>query len=126
MALRWDWNEKAGMVTVNENGREYTLDFYEGNALMITFYEYEEEGEERCQMQWFFLDEFHAKNCLGLAKGRKNMFGENGITGLTIYRAHCKNWKKLAELFTRAFPEINIHILYDVARIPADEALKED
>lgn len=126
MALRWDWNEKAGMVTVNENGREYTLDFYEGNALMITFHEYEEEGEERCQMQWFFLDEFHAKNCLGLVKGHDNIFGENGITRLVIYRAHCKHWEKLAELFTRAFPEINIHILYDIVRIPAGEVLKED
>ncbi len=111
MALQWDFNEKAGTVTVRYDGQEATHNFYEGNALMIVTHEFMENGEERYNMLWFFLGMDHAKNCLGLSKGHDNMFGNDGITHLTIYRDHCRNWKNLVDLFVKAFPKIAIELL---------------
>lgn len=111
MALNWSFKEKAGTVTEIRDGNEVTFNFYEGNALMIVTHEYEQDGEQYYNMQWFFIGEDHAKNCLGLSKGHDNMFGENGIARLTIYRAHCRQWKKIIDLFTRAFPNIMIEVL---------------
>ena len=111
MALRWDFTEKAGTVTEKCNGKEATHNFYVGNAFMIVTHEFEEEGEERYTMLWFFIGEDHAKNCLGLSKGHDNMFGNDGITRLTIYRDNCPNWKKIIDLFVKAFPKIAIELL---------------
>ena len=111
MALQWSVKEKAGTVTENREGSEITLPFYEGNALMIVTHEYEKDGQQLYDMQWFFMDEYHAKNCLGLAKGHDNMFGAGGIVSLTIYREHCRQWQKLVTLFTKAFPKIAVDIL---------------
>ena len=111
MALNWSFKEKAGTVTEIRDGKEVTFNFYEGNALMIVTHEYERDGEGYYDMQWFFVGEDHAKNCLGLTKGQDNMFGQDGIARLTIYRAHCRQWKKLIDLFTRAFPKIAIEIV---------------
>lgn len=115
MALQWDWNKKAGTVTQRQCDREYTLNFYEGNAFMIATYEYEEDGQQRYAMQWFFVDEEHAKRCLGQSKnakqGRENIFSDDPVTCITLYREHCRNWQKIAALFAKAFPKIAIHIL---------------
>ena len=111
MALRWDFNQKAGTVTEIRGQHEVTFNFYEGNALMIVLHEYEEDGEGYYDLQWFFCDEEHAKNCLGLVKGKDNMFGEGNINRLTIYRDNCRQWKKLIDLFTKAFPKIKIELL---------------
>ena len=111
MALHWDFRMKAGTVTVKEGDREFTDNFYEGNALMIVTREFEEDGVEKYDMLWFFVGDEHAKNCLGLTKGHDNMFGKDGITRLVIYRSHCRQWKKLVDLFVRAFPKISIELL---------------
>ena len=120
MALHWQWSEEAGTLTQVQKDpdgtkREYTLTFYTGNALMITTYNYEEDGRKCWDMMWFFTGEEHAMNCLGLKKNphgdQHNMFGEDGITQLTIYREYCPEWQLLCDLFTRAFPHITITIL---------------
>lgn len=114
MALEWDFKEKAGMVTEVQDGHEFTLPFYTGNALMIVTYEYEDNGKDMYDLMWFFTGKEHAQNCLGLrrnSRGEKdNMFGENGITKLVIYREWCREWKTLVDLFTAAFPHIVIEI----------------
>ena len=117
--LRWNFKEKAGTVTQKiaqkDGEQEWTFNFYEGNAFMITTYEYEEDGQERYQMQWFFADERHAKICLGQSKGsdgtKKNIFDSDSITQLTLYRDHCREWSKIASLFAKAFPKIRIERL---------------
>ncbi len=111
MALNWSFKEKSGTVTEIRGGEEVTFNFYEGNALMIVLHEYEKDGEGYYDLQWFFIGEDHAKNCLGLSKGHDNMFGQDGISRLTIYREHCRQWKKLIDLFTRAFPKIAIELI---------------
>ena len=110
MALHWDFRYKAGTVTQVQNGHEFTANFYEGNSLMIVLYEYEKDGENLYDLLWFFMDEAHAKNCLGLSKGHDNMFDADAITNLTIYRDHCRQWLTLVKLFTKAFPHIAIDI----------------
>lgn len=115
MALQWDFDKKAGTVTQIYDGKEWTYNFYEGNALMIVTYEFEENGEERYSMAWFFTGMDHARRCLGLKKlddgTKNNMFGENGITRLVIYRQNCNQWPDIVELFSKAFPKIVIEIL---------------
>ena len=113
MALRWDFREKSGTVTMKNYGKPVTLNWYEGNAMMIVLNEWkEEDGEERYSLSWFFCDEAHAKNCLGMSKGHENMFDEsNTITKLTVYREHCRGWDKVVKLFAKAFPNIEIEIL---------------
>ena len=115
MALQWDFNEKAGTVTQVYGGKEYTSNFYEGNALMIVTNEFEENGKELYTVQWFFTDELHAKRCLGLAKcvdgTQHNMFAQDGaVKRMTVYKEHCRSWKKLVLLFLEAFGSLEIDI----------------
>lgn len=112
MALHWDFKEKAGTVTLKQNGKDITLNWYEGNATMIVLNEWtEDNGEEMWSMAWFFASDDHAKNCLGLARGETNMFGKDAITSLTVYRDHCRGWEKLVKMFAKAFPDIEIRVL---------------
>lgn len=112
MALTWEWNKLSGTITEINYGKEHTFNFYEGNALMIVLNEYEDEnGENMYNLHWFFCDEAHAKNCLGLAKGHENMFEENSIKNITVYRDNCRQWEKIVKLFTKAFPNIEITLL---------------
>lgn len=111
MALQWSFKEKAGTVTEKRGDQVVTNNFYEGNALMIVTQEYERDGEQFYDMQWFFVGTDHAKNCLGLSKGHDNMFGPDGITHMVIYREHCRYWKDLINLFVKAFPKITIELL---------------
>ena len=115
MALQWDWNKKSGIVTQVYGGKEYTSNFYVGNALMIVTNEFEEDGVERYTVIWFFTAKDHAERCLGLRKcddgTQRNIFEQDGmVTRLTIYMEHCRHWQTLVELFTQAFPDITIDI----------------
>ena len=112
MALQWDFREQSGTVTMSNYGKPVTLNWYEGNAMMIVLNEWKEDnGEEKYSLSWFFCDEYHAKNCLGLSKGHENMFDDsNTITKLTVYRDHCRGWDKVVKLFAKAFPDIEITI----------------
>ena len=110
MALRYDYKSVSGTVTVNEDGTENTFKWYQGNALMIVVREYEKDGETYHDLVWFFIGKDHARNCLGLSKGHDNMFGKDGITKLTVNRGYTSEWKTIVDLFTKAFPEIEITI----------------
>ena len=111
MALTWQWNKLSGTITENNYGKDVTFNFYEGNALMIVLHEYTNgEGEDVYDLHWFFCDEAHAKNCLGLAKGKDNMFEPDQVKRLEIYRENCPQWEKIVKLFTKAFPNVEIII----------------
>ena len=119
MALHWDFKCKAGIIEARQQQRDgehdFTLTFYEGNALMITTYEYNDNGKDVYDMVWFFTGTDHAKRCLGLAKcddGTKhNMLSDTNITRITIYRNNCRQWKTIVDLFTKAFPDIMIELM---------------
>lgn len=68
MSLNWQWNDKVGEVT---DERGYTCNIYRGNAFMIAVNEYTKDGGDYYSLAWFFADERHAKNCLGLSKEYK-------------------------------------------------------
>ena len=128
MALQWDWNKKSGTVTQVYGGKEYTSNFYEGNALMIVTNEFEEDGVERYNVIWFFTGKDHAERCLGLQEcddGTKtNMFERDGmVTRLVIYKEHCRQWQTLIDLFTKAIPEIVIELR---AKAPDKEGGADD
>lgn len=114
--LRWDRNDKIGEADIIQriHGEEtpFTLNLYNGNALLISEYEYDdtETGERMCQLQWFFGDEEHMKNMLGL-NPRKG-FGENVLTEITELRLSkkCKDLEKIVKAFTKAFDNITIKI----------------
>ena len=110
----WDWNRKSGEITFVQNGNEFTVNWYEGNGLMMAINEFkDDDGQEKYQTLWFFLDESHAKRCLGLAKGadgKHNMFEDEPITKITINRSNCRQWKKIMTLFSSAFENITIEL----------------
>ena len=107
MALHWQWEEKCGTVCMADGKR---FPWYEGNGLMIVLNEWDENGETYWSMNWFFADKEHAKNCLGLTKGYKNIFADNPITEVTIKPKYCRNWKALADMLLKAFPDITLAI----------------
>lgn len=109
MALVWDWKKLSGTITENNYGKDVTFNFYEGNAMMIVLNEYKDEnGTDMYNLHWFFCDEAHAKNCLGLAKGKDNMFEPGQVKRLVIYRENCRQWEKIVWLFAKAFPDVEI------------------
>ena len=107
MALRWDFNHKGGTIKQERGGIH---NWYEGNGLMIALNEWKEGESELYSMYFFFADKDHAKNCLGLSKGHSNIFEDDPITEITISRSECYQWKVIIDLFTKAFPEITIHV----------------
>lgn len=111
MALTWEWSKLSGTITENNCGKDVTFNFYEGNAMMIVLHEYkDEDGMDLYDLRWFFCDEEHAKQMLGLAKGYKSIFEPDEIKRLTIYRDNCRQWEKIVKLFAKAFPNIEIVI----------------
>lgn len=109
MAVQWQWKEPGGTVTIRkEDGSEITQNWYEGNCLMIVLNEWEEKGENYYSLAWFFADVPHAKNCLGIEKGKENIFDPDKIVMVTINRQFCHKWKELTDVLTKAYPEIVI------------------
>ena len=64
MAIRWDWEDKIGELIVKEEENEFNISIYEGNALAIFIYHYEENGEKYYTLFNFFGDKVHLKNCV--------------------------------------------------------------
>lgn len=58
MALRWDF--KTDFIGTATDGRDYTFNLYDGNALVIMVY----ETEKQYNLMWFAADEEHLKNML--------------------------------------------------------------
>lgn len=117
MALIWDRNEKVGeaVVVQKHNGEDvpFTFNLYNGNSLLIAEYEYDdsETGERMCQLQWFFLDEYHMKNMLGLNKKQgydRNVLAE--ITKLRLNKTKCRDLDKIVKAFAKAFDTITIEL----------------
>ena len=117
MALNWRWDSKIGEATFEqtfdgEETRKFTISLYEGNAFLIFIDEYKDkDGNNMYNMFSFFVDETHAKNCLGITKGTYNLFNDvTKLTGIRINKAKSRNWKKIVNLLTRAFDNITIEL----------------
>lgn len=116
MALYWSWNNKCGELIVKSctEEKEVVKTLYEGNAFLIMLNEWTDEkcGSSMYSMYSFFVDEAHAKNCLGLVKGHTNIFADK-ITKIRLNKAKSKNWKKIVTLFAQAFDNITIELYTD-------------
>lgn len=105
MALTWKYSERAGHITFKD-GTVYP--WYEGNALMICNREERTETEINAWLVFFFANEDHAKNCLGLTRGNENIFSDNPMVCVTIHPQYCRQWAKVCKLLLKAFPDIKI------------------
>lgn len=116
MALHWDFKEKVGeayFIADYGNGwEEYKVNIYNGNALMILVYEYEEDGVQKYSLNSFFADEQHLKNCLGLAKGYEGNIFVKPYERLTKLRLtkNCRKYDKIFSIFAKAFDELEMEI----------------
>lgn len=123
MALRWDWDEKCGEVTLvqmhpDEEDREFTLTLYTGNACLIMLHEFVEDGEERYSLANFWADKAHMKNCLGLNK--REGYTENihntpyqKFTKFRLNKNKCRYIKDIVPALVQAFDNIDIEIYTD-------------
>ena len=125
MALYWNWSEKCGEIEVVQmhpdyEDQKFTLSLYKGNAFLIMTHEYKDEktGEDMYNMFSFFTSKDHAKNCLGIAKGKarlddcRNIFDTpyQKFTKLRLNKKKHPNWKDVVAMFAEAFDNITIEI----------------
>lgn len=67
MALHWNWELEVGYLCVHQEidgeDRYFNIKIYEGNALAIFLYTFEDEnGVERFDLYNFFADKEHFRN----------------------------------------------------------------
>ena len=114
MALQWQWDKKCGEAIFHNiiADKTFSVNLYEGNAFLIFINEFKENDENMWRMYSFFVDEAHAKNCLGLTKENSNIFN-TGIVRLEKIRINKKVYSKtskLVNLLVKAFDAIEIEI----------------
>lgn len=118
MALQWQWDNRCGEAVFvdTQSGKETAVNIYEGNAFMIFLREWKEGEDNMYSMYSFFVDEDHAKSCLGLTKDNSNIFND-GFTRLRTLRLNknrCRNINKIVKLFIKAnFDRLTIEFYSD-------------
>lgn len=104
MALRWDWKDKLGEC-IYEDGTKVNL--YEGNCLTIAVKEHE---KGTYTLAWFFADEEHMKNMLGLTKGYEgNDMASFGIKRIRL-NTNYKSVQKIVSCIAKAKWNIEIEL----------------
>lgn len=123
MALQWNWKDKCGEVTYLRtlpSGEEktYTVNLYEGNAFLIFVNEYKENGQDMYSCDCFFVDEAHAKRCLGLEKGHSNIFvtPHTKLVKIKLDKSRYTKSQKLLGMFIKAFDELEIELYKEEAK----------
>ena len=90
MAIQWKWDEKCGEATLRQtagdDAREFTLSLYTGNCYLILLHEFEEDGKQMYNMHSFWADKKHMENCLGLTKGKENIYSGYQTSALDSQR----------------------------------------
>lgn len=117
MALNWSWSEKCGELTVVQGEDEFTLNLYQGNALLIALYEYKKREVDMYDMFTFWADKEHMKRCLGTAKKTKNnawynMYDDNMLrfTKIRLNKAKNRYWKDIVKEMATAFDDLTIEL----------------
>lgn len=119
MSLNWRWDSKCGELTFSQNYkgeeyREFTVNLYQGNALLIMLNEWKENGEDWHSLWGFWADKEHMKRCLGLARGKEyeNLYNDDGCRFLKIRLNKKKNcyWKDIVTALATAFDDITIEL----------------
>lgn len=114
MALTWDFKEKVGEAVIRQGDSKFTVNLYNGNAYLIFIYEYKdsETNKDMYTLWTFWGDKSHAKNCLGLSKGKTNIYVDdyNDITTIRLDKKKCRNVYEIVGLVSKAFDNITIEI----------------
>lgn len=108
MALEWRWKEKRGQIIGRDNdGKKFSANIYEGNAPLIALSEWDEGGNHCYAMYLFFVDDEHAKKCLGLKKNacgeKRNLYPEIEEVRLSKNHSH---YKEIMRWFDKAYDNI--------------------
>lgn len=116
MALTWNWKDKVGTVkaicTMGDGElKECKFNLYNGNAYLISIDEFTENGVDKYNMSWFFVDKTHMNNMLGLSKGMSNCLNSRDfkITELSLDSKKCRNLWDIVKAFVKAFDNITIN-----------------
>lgn len=119
MALRWNFNERCGeLVTVQRIGEEERMvehPLYVGNCFLIALNEWDEGDQHMYSLYTFWADEQHMKNCLGLAKGKENIY-EDGFDRwekIRIGKRNCRHYRKIVAALKKAFKGMTIEVYED-------------
>ncbi len=98
--ITWSWSKKIGEWKEVQRGKEFTFNIYSGgNCPAVIIYVFEVDGQEKYQIQNFFADKSHLRNCLGLNKGYDNIFIDQEIE---LILDSSKDSKLLASEFIKA------------------------
>lgn len=103
MAIRWDWKEKMGTMTIaqrqGEETRKYKVNIYSGNCLAVFLCEWKgENGKEMYNLYSFLADAQHLRN---IAKDdpKLTLFGD--VRAIKLNIAY-KGSLTLLKYFTKA------------------------
>jgi len=113
MAVTWSWEENMGQIVGRApiTNKKFTAQIFEGNCPLIALKEFKNNGEKEYQMYMFFVDDSHAKKCLGLTKMRdgkkENIYPE--IKKLRLNK-NKRDFKKIVQWFTEAYDDLTIEI----------------
>lgn len=119
MALNWSFKDKVGTLEFTQfklgEDRDFSVNLYQGNALLIFIYEWKEDDDEGDAFHYnlydFFADKKHMENSLGLSKGYDFNIRDNWKK-FTFFKDKISN-KDLATIVSalvKAFPNITIEI----------------
>ena len=108
MALTWRWKEKRGQIIGRDNdGKIFSANIYEGNAPLIALSEWDEGEDHYYAPYLFFVDDEHAKKCLGLKKNtdgeKRNLYPEIEEVRLSKNHSH---YKEIMMWFDKAYDNI--------------------
>lgn len=120
MSVNWSWKDKMGSVVLTQKhpkyeSKDFDINIYAGNCLMIMLYEYKnEDGEEHYQMQAFFNDMAHLKRCIGLAKDYEGKYDNMLSHEPNVYHTwklntYFKDSAKIAEQLTKAGYKVELY-----------------
>ena len=102
MALNWNWNDKIGELVIEQNGKEFKIGIYQGNALAIFVDEFtDENGVESYTVYNFFCDKEHFRRCA------KSFNYAEEWKSLTLWKIPTDFWPILKDLTKR---NVEIHI----------------
>lgn len=117
MAVQWRWEEKCGEAlveqTIDGKTEEFTLNLYTGNCHLIMLREFEEDGKQMYSMYSFWADKKHMENCLGLVKGKDNIYDceWQRFKKFSLDVNKCRYWKQIAPALKKAFPDVVVELV---------------